>query len=32
MDQINYLIFPEDELEDGKREISYAMSMFEKNH
>lgn len=29
MDQLNYFIFPEDEYEDGKREISYAMSIFE---
>lgn len=29
IDQLNYFIFPEDEYEDGKREISYVMSIFE---
>lgn len=29
MDRLNYFIFPEDEYEDEKREISYVMSIFE---
>ncbi len=28
MDHLNFMIFPEDETDDGRREISYAMSIF----
>lgn len=31
MDKLNFIIFPEDEYDDGRREISYSMSIYKQN-
>lgn len=31
MDHLNFIIFPEDIYKDGKREISFAMSIYKNN-